>query len=187
MTSLFTIVQRDDKNFLPSFSPLSLFFFLQQSSIKDHRKETRRVYFFDRANVEGVPSTRKESREGGRKEGKQEGRKEGRKCCRFFKILSSASSSTLLHPLISVVVVFASRSMDKNRSSKPKAIRIQRHTNRADLASPLFRYYYPYDFNRSPRPLERRGKVEQRDEKEEEEKRRDCVVRVSPQESRGPA
>ena len=67
------------KIFFPPSLSLSLFFFLQQSSIKDHRKETRRVYFFDRANLEGVPSTRKESREGGRKEGRQEGRKEGRK------------------------------------------------------------------------------------------------------------
>lgn len=51
---------------------------------------------------------------GGRLHRREKNPGERRKCCRFFKILSSASSSTLLHPLISGMLVFASRFMDEN-------------------------------------------------------------------------
>lgn len=117
-TSLFTIGMIKFSLFFSLLSSPSSFF-----SPNNHPSKTtgkaRRVYFFDRADRGGRRRHRRE---------KNPEKVEGRKCCRFFKILSSASSSTLLHPLVSargsLCQSFHGQEPVLETRSKPKAIRI---------------------------------------------------------------
>lgn len=114
MNPVFRVVQLDDKILFLSlpFSPppSHSLYFLRFLNELLYQKVCRK------ASVECISSIdhRMASAAGVRLHRREKNPDERRKCCRFFKILSSASSSTLLHPLISGMLVFASRFMDEN-------------------------------------------------------------------------
>lgn len=161
-TSLFTIGMIKFSLFFSLLSSPSSFF-----SPNNHPSKTtgkaRRVYFFDRADRGGRRRHRRE---------KNPEKVEGRKCCRFFKILSSASSSTLLHPLVSargsLCQSFHGQEPVLETRSKPKAIRIHiynetRHRlpqriSRHRSSVIITRYALPFSIGRWT-ALGRRGKV----------------------------
>lgn len=97
----------------------------QQSSIKDHGKGSSSVFLRSSGSRRGRRH---------RREKNPEEKVEGRKCCRFFKILSSASSSTLLHPLVSargsLCQSFHGQEPVLETRSKPKATRIHIYITR---------------------------------------------------------
>lgn len=130
--SLFTIgMQRDDKIFfllLLLFSSCSLFFFPPPPTIIHQRplgKGSSSVFLRSSGSRRGRRH---------RREKNPEEKVEGRKCCRFFKILSSASSSTLLHPLVSargsLCQSFHGQEPVLETRSKPKATRIHIYITR---------------------------------------------------------